>query len=296
MRRTVTSWLVGVACAAALVLPGCGKSAAPEVGVATPALTVSPERAPLGSPVEMKFTFQVATDAPKFDTDYRVFVHVMDQDGERLWIDDHDLPIPTTTWTAGQTVEYTRTSFVPVVPYNGLASVQIGLYAPKDGTRLPLTGEAVGQRAYRVAKLDLAPQSENVFLLFKDGWQPSEISESDPTLEWQWTKRAATWVFANPRKDALFYLHYDGRPDLFSAPQDVTLSIGDRSIDRFTVASPKPAVRKVLIPAAAMGDGEKVELRVDAGTVFIPSQLPGASSTDGRELGLRVYHAYLRPQ
>lgn len=290
-RTRIRVLLAAVVTAAAVA---CGGERV-EPGLATPALTISPSRAALGSPVEMTVKFVVASDAPAFGEDYRVFVHVMDQDGENLWRDDHDPPTPTTGWKPGQTIEYSRTSFVPVVPYNGPATVQVGLYSAKSGERLALTGEHMGQHAYRVASLELAPQSENVFLMFKDGWQPAEVSDQDSALEWQWTKQQATIVFSNPRKDAVLYLQYDGRPDLFSEPQHVRLLIGEQEIDAFDLTSPNPTIRQTRIPGAAFGDQDKVELRIDAGRAFVPSQLSGGNSGDNRELGMRIYHAYLRP-
>jgi hypothetical protein len=131
--------------------------------------------------------------------------------------------------------------------------------------------------------------------MFKDGWQPAEVSDQDSALEWQWTKRQATLVFSNPRKEAVLYLQYDGRPDLFSVPQHVRLLIGDAEVDGFDVTSPNPTIRQTRISAPTFGEAEKVELRIDAGDSFVPSQLSNGKSGDNRELGIRVYHAYLRP-
>ena len=65
--------------------------------------------------------------------DYRVIVHFLDADEELMWTDDHNPAMPTTQWKPGQTVEYTRTMFVPVYPYIGTATVRMGLYSPSDG-------------------------------------------------------------------------------------------------------------------------------------------------------------------
>ena len=56
-----------------------------------------------------------------------MFVHVVDTDDELMWTDDHNPPTPTTQWKPGQTIEYTRTVFVPVFPYVGDATIQLGL-------------------------------------------------------------------------------------------------------------------------------------------------------------------------
>ena len=61
-----------------------------------------------------------------------MFVHVLDPDGEQLWTDDHLPPTPTTKWKPGQTVEYTRTVFVPELSRTSVRRVvRLGLYDPR---------------------------------------------------------------------------------------------------------------------------------------------------------------------
>ncbi len=67
---------------------------------------------------------------PPSTADYLVFVHVIEPDGEKLWQDDHAPAIPTSQWKPGQSIEYTRTIFVPNYPYIGEANMRIGLYNP----------------------------------------------------------------------------------------------------------------------------------------------------------------------
>ena len=141
--------------------------------------------------------------------------------GEALWNDDHLPATPTTQWKPGQTVEYTRTVFVPNYPYIGEANVRIGLYSQADGKRLVLTAPEASRREYTVAKVELLPQSENVFLIYKDGWHPAEVDAANPNSEWQWTQKRAAFSFRNPKKDVNFYLEYDARTDLFTPPQQV---------------------------------------------------------------------------
>jgi len=181
--------------------------------VATPNVTFSKERIAIGSPVKVTYRFQVAANA-KFDGDYWVFVHVLNPQGELLWNDDHLPSKPTSQWMPGQTIEYTRTIFVPNYPHVGEAQVRIGLYSQADGKRLVLAAPEASRREYNVAKIELLPQSENVFLIYKEGWHPAEIASENPMSEWQWTQKRATFSFRNPKKDANFYLEYDARSDL----------------------------------------------------------------------------------
>lgn len=274
----------------------CGGRDDSATPLATPAVTINKARAPLGSPVEVTYRFTVAPDA-KFDRNYKVFVHFVNSDDEQMWTDDHEPPRPTSTWKPGEVVEYTRTVFVPIYPYVGPASVVLGLYSPQDNTRVPLNATDRGQRAYAVASLELLPQSENVFLIFKDGWQPAETAQDNPAVEWQWTRRTATIAFRNPKRDATFYLHLDGRPDLQPvSPQPVSVAIGDQVIDRFSLADREPVIRKVDISAEQFGNGDTVEITIDAGSSFVPAETPAANSRDPRELGVRVFHAFVEPK
>jgi len=182
---------------------GCSRKPPETPALATPSLRFNHDRAPAGSPVEITYKFVVAPDA-RFNENYRVFVHVLDSDHEVLWFDDHDPPVPTTQWKGGETVEYTRTIFTPIVPYVGDTTVQMGLYSVKDQKRVRLTGEDAGQQAYKVAQLRLLPQTDNLFTVFKDGWHPTETATGNTAIEWQWTKGEATLAFKNPKKDAAF--------------------------------------------------------------------------------------------
>ncbi len=280
----------------ALGSTGCSSGQSNEAPLATPGFTPSRARAPLGSPIEVTYRFTVAPNA-KFDDSYRVFVHFMDSDDELMWSDDHMPPTPTQQWQPGQTIEYKRTLFVPVYPYIGQTSVRMGLYSTtRQDKRAPLNGEEAGSRAYKVGTIELLPQSENVFVIFKDGWHTAEVAQDNPAIMWQWTKKTATLAFKNPKRDVWFYLNLDGRPDLLPAPQDVTVSVGDQVIDTFKVADREPVMRKVSISAAQLGAGDMVEMKLDTGESFVPAQTPVAKSSDQRELGVRVFHAFVEPK
>ena len=108
---------------------GCRRKEPPAPPVATPSVTLSRAKVPLGAPVDITYRFAVAPDAPAFTENNRVFVHVVDTDEKLMWTDDHDPPTPTTQWKPGQTIEYVRTVFIPVRPYIGGASIHLGLLA-----------------------------------------------------------------------------------------------------------------------------------------------------------------------
>jgi hypothetical protein len=277
----------------ALAGVACSSANSDEPPLATPGFVPSRTRAPLGSPIEVTYRFAVAPGA-KFDENYRVFVHFMDSDDELMWSDDHNPPTPTTQWQPGQTVEYKRTLFVPVYPYIGQTSVRMGLYSStQQDKRAALAGQDVGRREYKVGTIELLPQSENIFVIFKDGFHQAEVAQDNPAIMWQWTRRQATLAFKNPKRDVWFYLSVDGRPDLLPQPQEVSVTVGGQVIDSFKLTNREPVMRKVAVTAAQLGSGDMVEMKIDAGLSFVPARTPVAKSSDQRELGIRVFHAFV---
>jgi len=173
----------------AISCSGADDNAAP---VATPTVTIGTKEAAIGSPIEMQYRFVVPPDAPAINGDYIVFVHFVDTDGELMWTDDHEPPTPVRQWKPGATVEYTRTMFIPKFPYVGQTRVEVGLYSPSSGDRLPMTGQTRGQRAYDVASFEMRLQSDNLFVIFRDGWHATEVTGESTGLEWQWSRKDAT--------------------------------------------------------------------------------------------------------
>lgn len=274
-----------------VVCTGCGRSRDETPPVASVSAKFNTTRPPLGSPIEVTYRWVVEPNA-RFDEDYRVMVHFLDSDEELMWTDDHLPPKPTTQWKAGQTVEYTRTMFVPIYPYIGKATAVVGLYSIKTATRLPLTGEDRGQRSYKVADIQLLPQTENVFVIFNDGWHPAEVAEDNPAVDWQWTKKDSGLTFRNPKRDCLLYLSLDGQPSGLPEPQTVTIVIGGQPLDTFSVGHDQ-VLRKTPITAAQLGTSDMVDLRLQVDKTVVPASLPGAKSRDPRELGVRVFHAFV---
>ncbi len=289
----LTTRLLFVLVLSALV-SACGRGEAPGPPVATPTVTFSRPRAALGSPIDITYKFQVAANAPAFDQDYRVFVHFLDGDEERMWTDDHDPSVPTSQWKPGQVIEYKRTMFIPVVPYIGDAQVRVGLYSTRDQRRLPLGGEDAGQLSYKVATLSLSPHSENVFLLFKDGWHPAEVAPENTTVEWQWSKKVATLSFRNPKKDVVFYLHADN-PASYAEPQSVAVKVNGAQVDTIAVTPRHEFLDKTRITGAQLGTADMVDVTLEIDKTWVPALVPGANNRDPRELGIRVFHAFVEP-
>jgi hypothetical protein len=252
-------------------------------------------KAPLGSPVDITYRFEVAKNTPPFGQDYTVLVHFVDADEEMMWTDDHRPPVPTTQWKPGQIVEYKRTVFIPVYPYLGEAIIQMGLYSTKDSRRLPLSGNDTGQHAYKVGSLQLLPANENIFLVYKEGWHQTEVAADNAAVEWQWTKGAATLTFRNPKRDCTFYLHADNPGTAWSEPQTVQLLLNGKLVDRFTLAPREEHIERTTLNGGDLGTADMAELRIQVDKTYVPALLPSANSRDPRELGIRVFHAFVEP-
>lgn len=289
MRRRLAISISLAALAALVLSPACRRKAPEEPPVATPSVTLNHDKVPIGSPVKLTYKFAVSPNAPGIikGEDYWVFVHVLDPTGEQLWTDDH-APVPSTsTWKSGQMVEYTRTVFVPNYPYIGEAVMRLGLYHRSSGKRLALIAPDASRHEYVVSKFQLLPQSENIFLIYKDGWHPAEVAPENAASEWQWTKKTATISFRNPRKDLTFYLEWDARTDLFTPPQQVTLTLSGQPIGTFAADSRDTRMTTFPITAAQLGTGDMAEIVINVDRTFSPG------GGDPRELGIRIFHAFV---
>lgn len=272
-----------------VVAAGCSRKEETQPCVATATVTLARDRAAIGSPLKATYRFEVAPNA-SIQQDHWVFVHVLDDQGESLWGDDHQPPQPTSAWKPGQRIEYTRTVFVPNYPYIGPAHVRIGLYQPSNSQRLPLCGTEVSRREYEVARFQLLPQSENIFLIYKDGWHPAEVSADNPTVEWQWTKKLASISFKNPKKDSILYLEFDARIDKFSPPQQVSIRSAGQEVARFAADAKDRKLVTFPISSAQLGPNDTAEITLDVDQTFTPG------GGDTRELGIRVFHAFIEPK
>jgi hypothetical protein len=280
----------------ALATVACGRTDDNPPPVATPSVTLSRSDVAVGSPFDMTYRFVVADDAAAFAEDYWVFVHFIDTDGELMWTDDHQPPTPTRQWKPGATLDYTRTLFIPKFPYTGETRIEVGLFSPESGDRLPLQGENQGMRSYRVAAFNLRMQSDNVLVVFNNGWHETEVADDISGLEWQWTKREATLSFRNPRRDAVLFLQLDQPVKSFPEPQRVDVRIGPTVIDSFALPPIVRELRRINVAADQFGPGETVEVTIAVDKTFVPASIPDLRSPDARELGVRVFRAFIQPR
>jgi hypothetical protein len=280
--------------AMAAVMAGCHKAEDTSPAAAEMQVTLSRPKVALGSPVEVTYKFTVAPNAPNLGQ-RRVFVHFLDADEELMWTDDHDPPTPTADWKPGQTIEYTRTMFIPSYPYVGAAKIAAGLYSPGTNERLKLSNQDRGDRSYKVADFELLPQTENIFVIFKDGWHPAEVTTEGPgRTEWQWTKKDAVIAFRNPKRDVTLVVQADNPASGSNAATQVGVQVGDQTVATIPLSAADAPVLKFPLTAAQLGSSDMVEMKFTADKTFVPALDPAMKSSDPRELGARFFHVFIQ--
>lgn len=230
------------------------------------------------------------------DRDYRVFVHFLDADGNLMWTDDHDPPIPSSSWRPGQTLAYERRVPIPDDTYVGRAAVAVGLYSAPLGERLPLAGHDLGQRAYRAAVLTIAAPTRRNTLTYENGWYAAESAayggRGGP--RWRWTSESAGLSFPNPYSDVVLQLLIDGRPDLVpGGRQELEVTLAGETIRRVILDSPERQFVEVALAGGQLDGGRTVRIDLHVGQTFVPSAVRASGSIDDRRLGVRVHHAFV---
>jgi hypothetical protein len=287
-----TSSRVALALIAASALAGCKRRQPAETIDVTPSLSVNRARAPLGSAIEVTYTWTAGPSLKKIDQPHRAFVHFLDSHDVMLFTDDHIPTPPPSQWEPGKTYTYTRTVFIPIYPYVGDVEVRVGLHPEGRGERLAIKGEDTGMREYKVASMEVLPQTENIFLVYKEGWHNPESSPQNPSLERTWTKKDALVSFKNPKKDILVYLEADTNYKAFDFPPVLTVAVNGRSGLVVPIENSEVFLKKIRVKAADLGSEEWVDLKLSMNQSFVP-KVKGVNTHDDRELGLLVYHLYV---
>ncbi len=280
---------------AVATIPAACKGRKPaEVNPIEPKISFNRTRVPLGSPLEITYTWTVDATARKLPQDYRALVHFLDSHEVMLFEDDHTPTPPPSQWEPGKTYTYTRTKFVPIYPYVGDVEVRMGLYPhPGRGERPALKGQDAGMREYKVSELELLPQTENIFVVYKDGWHNPEPHPENPAVERTWTKKDALVTFKNPKKDVVVYLEADTSPKFFPQPPVLTVAVGAKAGLVLPIEGSDVFLKKIKVKAEDLGADEWVELRLLMNQSFVPKLLTPPLNTDDRELGLLKYQLYV---
>jgi len=224
-----------------------------------------------------------------------VFIHVVDEDGRMIGAADHAPPTPTRQWKPGSTIEYKHADYAPISDYVGDATFVVGLYSKESGERLPLVGDALEPRAVKAGSFEMRERSEPFAVVFREGWHPPEAPEGSG-LEWRWSTKSGRLTFANPKRDVELTLELDQPNNVFSVSQHVQVRVGEAVVDEFDLEPGLPIVRRIALSASQLGDANSVELAVVSDKTFVPAKFAGLQSSDTRQLGVRVFRAFVQPK
>jgi hypothetical protein len=274
------------------LLPSCGRRKAGETNDIVPSFSVNRSKAPLGSAIETTLTWTLEPTAKKLAQDYRAFVQLLDSHNVVLFADSYVPSTAASTWEPGKVYSDRRTMFIPVYPYVGDVKVVMGLEPISGrGGRLALKGEDVGLRAYKVGQIELQPQTENIFLVYKEGWHSPEASAANPSLERTWTKKDALVSFKNPKKDVVVYLEADTNSKAFKQPPMLTVGVASKAGVKIPIENSEIFLKKIRVKAEHLGSEEWTDLRLSLNESFVPKAL--GINQDERELGIMVYHLFV---
>ena len=156
-----------------------------------------------------------------------------------------------------------------------------------------LKGEDTGLREYKVGTMEWLPQTENIFLVYKEGWHNPEAHPENPSVERTWTKKEGLVSFKNPKKDVVVYLEADTCVKCFTQSPVLTVSVGSRVGLKVPIEDAQVFLKKIKVKAEDLGNEEWVDLRLAMNESFVPKLLKPPLNTDDRELGLLVYHLYV---
>lgn len=273
----------------ALSAAGCGGGSGDQP-VASVAVTLGAESASVGGPLDVAYRFELAP-GPSLDQNYWVMAHFVSPDGQVVWIDDHRPPTPTTQWSPGQAVEYTRSVFIPDTVQPGNVALLAGLYSPDSQQRLPLAGQEAERHAYRVALLRIAPSD---VVSYREGWNESEGSPDSPE-RWRWTKQRAVASVRNPKSDATLFLSVQAA-DQYPITPHTTVLVNGRQVAEIDVPPKERLLRRIEISQDVLGAGDTVDVTIAVDRAFSPSEISGGQSQDTRELGVRVFNLALVPR
>jgi hypothetical protein len=93
----------------------------------------------------------------------------------------------------------------------------------------------------------------------------------------------------------LFYLELDRPAAPFPEPQQVEVRVGDHVVESFALGANDHQLRKFPLSSAQLGTSDTVEMRILVDRTFVPATIPSMKSRDPRELGVRVFRAYVEP-
>jgi hypothetical protein len=115
-------------------------------------------------------------------------------------------------------------------------------------------------------------------------------------VQWRWSTKSGTLTFANPKREVELTLELDQPNKVFSVAQHVEIRMRDTVVDDFDLEPGDPMVRRIALEPEQLGEAQMVELAVVPDKTFVPARLAALQSTDTRQLGVRVFRAFVQPK
>jgi len=163
--------------------PGCNEAEPPVASLAVEPASVELSFAEI---VDLRFEWTPLVPLDETESP-RVFVHLLDSEGELVRTFDHDFP---SSWTVGEPASYSvslyQSAMGPALPA-GPYDVRVGLYG-SEGRRWPLDAPgAESNEAYRVVVVDASDSAEGLpAFSFDSKWLPEEIGRDRQVLVRRW--------------------------------------------------------------------------------------------------------------
>ena len=121
------------------------------------------------------------------------------------------------------------------------------------------------------------------------------VADGPQRTEWQWTKKEATLAFRNPKRDVVLFLEADNPATSANSAQQLDVLIGDQSLASVPLRKGAPAeVRRFPSPPPSWASADMAEIRLVVDKTFVPALEAGGATGDTRELGARVFHAFVQ--
>ena len=163
--------------------------------------------------------------------------------------------------------------------------MRIGLYSTRDQRRLTLAGEDAGQQSYKVATLSLLPHSENVFLLFKDGWHHGRGRARQHDRRVAVVEEGRRRCRSGIRRKTSCSICTPTTPRSYAEPQSVAVKVNGAQVDTIAVTPRQEFLHKTRITAAQLGTADMVDFTLEVDKTWVPALVPAPTAAIPRELG-----------
>lgn len=224
------------------------------------------------------------------DGEPALFVHLLQDDGERLCQDDHIPPTAITEWEPNQTYSYSRHMYVPITLLKKKISLLVGVYNKSD-SNLYYAIKGLKQynpyHRYLAKDFVLIPSDREyseALLKYTKGWYDPEVDKRG-NIKWRWMKQSGEVKLMNPKADAELFIDAWLPNQQFDSPATLRLLLNGNEIE-------VPALQHDIlnlyttIPTDVLGENDYVDLVIETDKTFVPAR--SGNSVDPRELGIMV--------